>query len=114
MNLSLKQLESYRDEKRVLLIFAPSANDAGYLEQKEWLEAHNADLQERDLVVFYLLPSDATPLLEHFDITESSFTVVLIGKDGSGKERYDNPVQPKALFRTIDQMPMRRREMAEE
>ena len=113
MTLTPDQLVAYRDEKRVLLVFAPSAVDAGYLEQKRGLEAYQTELQDRDMSVFYLLPSDAAPLYEHFGVGENSFTVVLIGKDGTEKERYDNPVQPDDLFSTIDQMPMRRREIAE-
>lgn len=114
MALSLEQLSAYRDENRVLLVFAPSADDARYLEQKGWLEARGADLQERDLLVFYLLAPDATPVRERFGVAEGSFTVALIGKDSSEKERYNNPVQPDALFETVDQMPVRRREMAED
>ncbi len=111
MNLSLEQLAGYRNEKRVLLVLAPSESDAGYLEQKRGLEARQTDLQNRNMSVFYLLPSGAAPLYEHFGVSESSFTVVLIGKDGTEKKRYDKPVQPDDLFGTIDQMPMRRREM---
>lgn len=114
MNLSLEQLAGYRNEKRVLLVLAPSESDAGYLKQKRGLEAHDADLQDRDLSAFYLLPSDAGALYKHFGVSESSFAVVLVGKDGTEKRRYSEPVQPDDLFSTIDQMPMRRREMSEQ
>ena len=114
MNLTLDQLAAYRDEKRVLLVFAPFADDGRYVEQKRELEARQAELQDRDMSVFYLLPSGAAPLYENFSVSENSFTVVLIGKDGTEKERYGTPVQPDDLFGTIDQMPMRLREMAEE
>lgn len=112
MHLTLAELVAYRDERRVLLVFAPSADDVGYLEQRRGLEARQADLQDRDLSIFYLSPSGAAPLYERFGVGESSFTVVLVGKDGTEKKRYDEPVQPDDLFSTVDQMPMRRREMA--
>lgn len=111
MYLTLDKLAAYRDEKRLLLVFAPSAEDEKYMEQKRGLEAHQAELQDRDISVFYLLPSDAALLHKRFSVSERSFTVVLIGKDGTEKKRYDRPVQPDDLFSTIDQMPMRRREM---
>ena len=114
MTITLDQLAAYRDEKRVLLVFAPFADDERYVEQKLGLEARQAELQDRDMSVFYLSPSDAAPLYEHFSVSENSFTVVLIGKDGTEKERYGTPVQPDDLFGTIDQMPMRRREMSGE
>ena len=114
MNLSLDQLAAYRDQKRGLLVFAPAAEDAGYLDQRRELEALQAELFDRDMSVFYLLPSDAALLYEYFGVGESSFTVVLIGKDGTEKERYNRPVQPSDLFNTVDQMPMRRREMSGE
>lgn len=114
MTITLDQLAAYRDEKRVLLVFAPFADDERYVEQKRGLEARQAELQDRDMSVFYLSPSDAAPLYEHFSVSENSFTVVLIGKDGTEKKRYGTPVQPDVLFGTIDQMPMRRREMSGE
>ena len=114
MTITLDELATYRDEKRVLLVFAPSAEDERYMAQKRGLEACQADLQDRDLSVFYLLLSDAAPLYEHFGVREDSFTVVLVGKDGTEKGRYDSLVQPDDLFGTIDQLPMRCREMAEE
>lgn len=112
--ISPEQLASYRDKKRLLLVFAPSADDPRYLEQRGWLEARAAGLKERDLSVFYLTPSGAASLYGCFSVAESGFTVVLIGKDGTEKRRYSEPVQPDELFSTIDQMPMRRREMSQE
>ena len=114
MTITLDELAAYRDEKRVLLVFAPSAEDERYVEQKRGLESRQADLQDRDMSVFYLFPPEAAPLYRHFVVSENSFTVVLVGKDGTEKERYDRPVSSNDLFGTIDRMPMRRREMAEE
>ena len=53
----------------------------------------------------------AAALRERYAVPEGAFAVVLIGKDGGEKERYDKPVQPDVLYEVIDAMPMRRREM---
>jgi len=39
------------------------------------------------------------------------FAVIPVGKDGTVKLRKDRPVAPKDIFRLIDSMPMRQREM---
>ncbi len=114
MNLSLEQLAVYRDEKRALLVFTPSAEDERYVEQKRGLEARQADLQDRDMSVFYLLLSNSAPLYEYFGVSENSFTIVLVGKDGTEKKRHDRPVRPEDLYSIVDQMPMRRREISGE
>ncbi len=103
------RLERYGDRNRVLLVFVPSAEDKNYLEQKRLLEDAESGLTERDLVV--LITDSSDPLRADYGVSE--FTVVLIGKDGTEKERFSEPVKPASLFSIIDQMPMRRREMKE-
>ncbi|MBW4517481.1 MAG: DUF4174 domain-containing protein [Timaviella obliquedivisa GSE-PSE-MK23-08B] len=39
------------------------------------------------------------------------FTVILVGKDGTEKQRSQTPIDPATIFRTIDAMPMRQQEM---
>ena len=106
------RLERYRDHHRVLLVFAPAAEDKNYLEQKRLLEDAKDGLLERDLVTSFVTNS-SDPLRADYGVSED-FTVVLIGKDGTEKERFSEPVEPTLLFNLIDQMPMRRREMKEE
>ena len=36
--------------------------------------------------------------------------VILVGKDGEKKLEHSGPIEPKDIFSTIDQMPMRERE----
>jgi hypothetical protein len=43
-------------------------------------------------------------------ISAADFQVVLIGLDGTEKERYLRPVTCDVLFKKIDAMPMRRKE----
>lgn len=118
------RLETYRDKHRLLLVFAPSPQDEQCLEQRRFFNGLDKALSERDLLVLYLfdiaqgqlgdlsLSSEvAHHLRKRFGLPPATFTVVLIGKDGTEKERYKAPVDPASLFATIDQMPMRRREM---
>ena len=106
------RLEHYRTHNRVLLVFAPSAEDKNYLEQKRLLEDAEGGLLERDLVISFITNS-SDPLRDDYSVSDE-FTVVLIGKDGTEKERFSKPVEPTSLFSIIDQMPMRCREMKEE
>ena len=76
------------------------------------LEGAENGLLERDLVTSFITNS-SDPLRADYDVS-GEFTVILIGKDGTEKERFSEPVEPASLFNLIDQMPMRRREMKEE
>ncbi len=116
-------LEAFRHQNRVLLVFAPSPDDPRCVAQKRLLFGASEGLGGRDLRVLYFFeqvlehPEDerftagaAKVLRERFRVTER-FTTLLIGKDGTEKARTREPVHPEDLFRTVDQMPMRQREM---
>jgi hypothetical protein len=101
------ELNQYKWQKRPLVIFAPSKNDADYLQQMAMLEGNKAQLAERDIVVLSdTSPKDHGKLRAQFKPT--SFEVVLVGKDGGMKLRDQKPISADVLFSTIDQMPMRR------
>lgn len=116
-------LEAFKHQNRVLLVFAPSPDDSRCLVQKSLLLEAGEGLSERDLRVFYLFQEPAEKLGDDHLTAEASktlrvqfcvkdaFTTLLIGKDGTEKARTREPVHPKDLFRTVDQMPMRQREM---
>ena len=120
-------LPQYQWQNRLLLLFAPHADDADYQEQQDALAAHDVGLVDRDMVVFHVLAeegyveqdgektllSDAhiASLRAQFDVPRDAFTLLLIGKDG-GIKRYENQaITVDALFTQIDSMPMRQREM---
>ncbi len=108
------ELKTYKGQNRVLLVFAPSVKDKGYVEQKRLLAAAEDGLRERDMVVLELLGGEhAEALRSDLKVSNDLFVVVLIGKDGGEKERFLEPVEPTQLFSLIDRMPMRRREMQE-
>ena len=103
-------LEPYRWNNRLLLVFAPSPNDALILEQLAELEAARSGLIERDLLVLTDTdPGRGSDL--RYELEIEGFHVLLFGKDGGVKIRSRTPVRTEALFATIDAMPMRQREI---
>ena len=55
----------------------------------------------------------ARELRTRFDVQENDFCVILVGKDGTEKMRSASPVEMEDIFKRIDSMPMRKREMDE-
>lgn len=120
-------LDSLRDRKRVLLVFAGS-NNPGVEHQWATLVDQRDEAAERDLVTVLLTrslikkhdgnsPPSAT--LSHadeqaarvrFHITANQFTAILLGKDGGEKLRSNQPIPWQTLQSTIDAMPMRQSE----
>ena len=110
---------------RVLLIFSPSQQTAEYREQLDHLRADPDGLQERDLQVYRIFPegliTSERDVLDHNDLSDQyrsqygvdpeTFTVVLVGKDGTEKLRTNEVLRTDKLYATIDAMPMRQREM---
>ena len=52
-------------------------------------------------------------LRRRFEPNRLGLTVVLVGKDGLEKGRWNRPVDVDEIFALIDTMPMRQREMRE-
>lgn len=123
-------LESLRDNTRILLVFAANSADPQFTQQLAAFKGQEGAFMERGLILVPVLghwsPQDSA-LYEanlpfsvereqqyartRFKIPASSFTVVLLGRDGGEKFRAHVPVAAKALFETVDSMPMRRLEM---
>jgi hypothetical protein len=119
-------LADLRWSKRILLVFA-APDDPMLDEQTKLLSAlPRDDIAGRDLLVL-LVPPDGTtstlfgtperslpsaPLRAAYDVANgSSFTALLLGKDGGSKWRENRPARAAELFELIDAMPMRRQEM---
>ncbi|WP_139925940.1 DUF4174 domain-containing protein [Hymenobacter sp. DG01] len=103
-------------QKRVLLLCAPTPDDAELRQQKQLLGPVKADLNTRDLlvreVVWSQLPAaDQRYLSQKLGVGGTAFQAVLIGKDGGVKRRETKALPPAQLFATIDAMPMRQQEM---
>jgi len=115
--VSLAQtLRASRWQQRVLLLTAPSAQDANFKRQTALLAAGRAALKARDVRVLnapfdQLSAADQRLLTRQLRLGSSAFTVLLLGKDGGEKLRRARPMTVAELTAVIDQMPMRRQEM---
>ena len=119
-------LAAHRGEHRLFLIFVPSPRDEDFVCQDGLLKGSESGFAERDLLRgnFFgdgtgsfdgeILPSgEAVMMRERFGVDIASFAGLLVGKDGTVKHRFEQPVEPGELYRLVDAMPMRRREMRE-
>lgn len=106
-------MASHRWRSRILVVSAPSSDDAGLKAQRAALGPVRNGLAERDLVVFEAIGSgpDATAVRKRLNLPGDAFRAVLIGKDGGAKMVSAEPIPPQTLFETIDSMPMRQGEM---
>jgi hypothetical protein len=115
--MSLEQaLRESRWQKRVLLVAAPSTEQADFNKQKALLAGSQAELAERDFVVLEVLydqlsAADKVFITKKIGVQPTQFAAVLIGKDGGVKEKSRRPIPPADLFGTVDKMPMRQQEM---
>ncbi|MBC6610693.1 DUF4174 domain-containing protein [Hymenobacter sp. BT507] len=112
-------LKANRWKKRVLLLYAPTADDATLKRQRALLAAQPEGMRARDMLVLDVIESQLSTTDRHYAHQElklpaDRFTVLLVGKDGGVKQRSATPLPPDALFGTIDKMPMRREEMRRE
>lgn len=112
-----QELSSFRWEKR-LVIIVDTIKKNTYSNQIKLFTKSLEELEERDILLFYY---DGKNLLDtsgkntDLHLPEGMFQkdseLILIGKDGSIKMRSPLPIDPKEVFQTIDQMPMRRSEI---
>ena len=108
-----KDLQQFVWKKRPVVVFADSDADPRYAEQIELLMEGLADLAERDVVVL----TDTDPAAQsdlRLKLRPRGFMLVLIGKDGGVKLRKPFPWDVREISRSLDKMPMRKREIREE
>ncbi|MBM0744958.1 DUF4174 domain-containing protein (plasmid) [Phormidium sp. CLA17] len=118
------KLSDYQWQHRTVLIFAPSKRIPAYQQQVQMWQADRANVNERDLKLVevlgtgesrvdgkFLSAASVERLRQQFGVPVEEFAVILIGKDGTEKQRSQTPVDLAVLFRTIDVMPMRQQEM---
>lgn len=91
------------------LIFLDDEADARLAEQKKLLGGSEPGFEERCLIPLYLVGD--IEARKGFGVEDGAFAAILIGRDGTEKHRFGRPVEPDEVFRRIDEMPMRRREM---
>lgn len=106
-------LEATRWQRRVLILFTDSYANPAWRQQVERLDARQADLLDRDLIVYTAAPGEASDeeLRGKFKVPLNEPTILLIGKDGGEKLRAPMPTDIQPILDLIDQMPMRQAEM---
>ena len=102
-------LAVYRDVKRPLVLFAPSAEDAAFKDELGRLAAAEAAWRERDVVVLTCV-GDFPRLRAWLHVPPGRFAAVLVGKDGGAKWQTDRAFPVEDVTGRIDQMPMGRAE----
>jgi predicted transcriptional regulator len=121
---SATSIEDYRWKNRVLIIKSSATTEEIYQKQNLLLTENENSVNERDLIILSVFAHKSPRLngenvelesenaiLERYKLTDTDFAVILIGKDGGEKYRSDSIVMPDEIFKVIDRMPMRRREM---
>ena len=117
-------LTQFQWKNRLLLIFAPDVNDEFFQKLQGEIIAQKAGVEDRDLVVFEIFERGQSRMnTAHLDqeavdsirkrlaAPQSTFRVILIGKDGGMKLERDDQVGLEEIFERIDSMPMRKNEM---
>jgi hypothetical protein len=95
-----------------LVIVVVRPTDPRATKQQAALELDAAALGERDVVVQEITPEVARRERPELGVSpDVAFELLLVGKDGGIKKRWDEPVAASEISRLIDTMPMRRYEM---
>ncbi|MBD2259385.1 DUF4174 domain-containing protein [Pseudanabaena sp. FACHB-2040] len=118
------ELSDYQWQHRLVLVFAPSNDSPDYQQQMQTWQADTTGISDRNLKLVEVLgtgesrvdsepisPASVAGLRQQFGVPVDQFSVILVGKDGTEKQRSQSPVDLALLFRTIDAMPMRQQEM---
>ncbi len=121
-------LDRMRGRYRPLVVFQPG-KDEGLDDQLNLLTEYRSDLIARQ-VMLVLRPyawagvvdnriltfrswEEDQDLRRRFGVRDNEFTVILIGKDGTEKQRWHKPLTIDELRDAVDKMPMRQEEMRE-
>lgn len=120
-------LAQERGKTRPLIIIAPSSVDPALVNLKKALEepANREAFAQRNMVLYTVVNTigerngkamdaqSTMALIRELKLGAGTQTkVILVGKDGEKKIEKSGAVDPKEIFATIDQMPMREREAA--
>ena len=89
------------DPRSVMVFSAPA--DPQRREQLDALAFDGAAAARRDVLVVDVAERlDALALCDLYRVTPGVFTVILIGRDGSELERWDEPVETSELWELVD------------
>lgn len=117
-------LDSERWQSRPLIVVAPDAGDPTlrHFQQDLLAPANREAFVDRDMVLYTVVggvgkrngqaldPAATQALLSGLGVDAKGPTrLLLVGKDGGTKIDQRAPLDPKAIFATIDKMPMRQK-----
>lgn len=104
-------LSAQQKTHREIWLFAADAGNASFITQKSAL-TDAAGLNERDIIVHEIVGFKAhQAMFKKYKASPQKFTFILFGKDGGEKLRSNQFVSKEKLYRTVDEMPMRKEEM---
>lgn len=108
------------------MLFASHSDDETYQTQMDRFSSLEGEFRDRDLILISIFNKECSTLngeaisdsstqniRERLSPQESGYSIFLIGKDSGVKLKQDEVLEPDELFRVIDRMPMRQREMRE-
>lgn len=95
--------------QRQILIFGIDEHSSLVQQQISLFDKEVEGIKERDIKITIVSKNDL--LYKKYYVQAGSFTIILLGKDGTEKFRTDKIFLPQKLFAIIDAMPMRQAEM---
>ena len=98
-----------------LVVIVAEPNDPRAIQENTALQQDDAGLRQRDVVVQKITPEAARRDRADLGVgPDTTFEVLLVGKDGRVKLRRENLVAPSEITALIDTMPMRQEEMKQQ
>lgn len=125
--MNSQDLKTHQWNDRIILVFSNDGESVLFKQQIDLLKDASKGCADRKLVMYQVTRSEVhvnyfngtesrkwnttTDLYKDFMKPNDSFKVILIGLDGTIKEKRQQPFTSKELFEIIDGMSMRQREM---
>ncbi|WP_158967409.1 DUF4174 domain-containing protein [Chachezhania sediminis] len=106
------ELDSFLWTHRPIVVFADNPNDPRYRDQIAMMEAELDRLAERDTVVLVDTDPSANTAARQ-KLRPRGFMLVVMAKDGTIIVRKPSPQSVREITRSIDKMPLRKREVEE-
>lgn len=103
-------LNQFKWKKRPVVVFAESELDPAFIEQMAFLRSRSDELRARDVVVITDTAPEPLSNLRR-KLRPRGFMLVIINKEGTVNVRKPFPWDVREISRTIDKMPIRKREI---
>ncbi|MGA9410855.1 MAG: DUF4174 domain-containing protein [Roseobacter sp.] len=106
-------LNQFKWKKRPVVVFAESELDPAFIDQMRLLRSRPEELTARDVVV--ITDTEPEPLSDlRRKLRPRSFMLVIINKEGTVNVRKPFPWDVREITRSIDKMPIRKREIRDQ